>query len=307
MPLNVRPYQPSDGTSLLNRFDARARAPWLRLPHPYTIEDLVVRAEGLSVFVAETGQDRVVGLIAIDERPDTPLLLGPLVADDQLADLFGHALINAGLSWAVDAGLELLQVRVDLGEDRGLAFFMNQGFMLLGTRQYILAARKSKRPAPEAPEGLKIGPCPEMLSSDYQRLYAEIGEPLGWTERSDWTRPQLFEHLQQPGVHLYAARAGDTYLGFAEVVERGSGEAEISHFGVLPAFRRRGVGGAMLEHVVWHATEVLNLERVWLAATTDDTGRLLFDPTKHGLRQERALVYLEKRLAEVARPRVAAP
>ena len=307
MPLNVRPYQPSDGAPLLARFDARARAPWLRLPHGYAIEDLVVNAEGLSVFVAETGQDRVVGLIAIDERGDAPLLLGPLVADDQLADLFGHALMGSCLTWAADAGLELLRAKVDLEDDRGLTFFLNQGFMLLGHRQYILAARKLKRPAPEAPEGLKIGPSPEMLSSDYQRLYAEIGEPLGWTERLEWTRPQIFEHLQQPGVHLYGARAGETYLGFAEVAARDSGEAEITHFGVSPAFRRRGVGGALLDHVVWHATETLGYERVWLAAATDDTGRLPFDPAKHGLRQERAMVFLEKRLAEVARPRLAAP
>lgn len=307
MPLNVRPYQPSDCAPLLARFDASARAPWLRLPPPYVIEDLVVGAEGLKVLVAETGRDRIIGLIAVDQRGEAPLLIGPLVADDQLADLFGHALISAGLGWAAEAGLELLRAKIDLGEDRGLAFFMNQGFMLLGTRQYILAARKLKRPAPEAPEGLKIGACPEMLSSDYQRLYMEIGEPLGWTERKGWTRPQLFEHLQQPGVHLYAARAGDTYLGFAEIVAGDEGGGEITHFGVLPAFRGRGVGGAMLEYVVWHATEVLGYERVWLSATTDDTGRLPIDPTRHGLRQERALVYLEKRLAEVARPRVAAP
>lgn len=307
MPLNVRPYQPTDGAALLNRFDASARAPWLKLPHPYRVEDLVVRAEGLHVFVAETGQDRVVGLIAIDERGERPLLLGPLVADDQLADLFGAALINAGLTWAVDAGLELLQARVELGDDRGLGFFLNQGFMLLGTRQYVLAARKAKRAMPEPPEGLKIGACPEMLSSDYQRLYAEIGEPLGWTERADWARPQIFEHLQRPGVHLYAARAGETYLGFAELEAHGAGEAEITHFGVLPAFRRRGVGGALLEHAVWHATETQGYERVWLVATTDESGALPFDPAKHGLRQERAMVFLEKRLAEVARPRAAAP
>jgi GNAT superfamily N-acetyltransferase len=307
MPLTVRPYQPSDGAPLMKAFAADARAPWLRLPHPYVIEDLVVRAEGLTVWVADTGEGRIVGLVAIDRRGEEPLLIGPLVADDQLADLFGKALGAAALAGAAEAGLDTIRAKVDLGEDRGLAFFLNQGFRLLGTREYLLAARKGKRPAPEPPDGTKIGISPEMLSSDYQRLYAEIGGPLGWTDRAAWTRPQVFEHLQRPDVHLYAARTGDTYLGFAEIAAREPGEAEITHLGVLPAFRGRGVGGALLEHVVWHATEALGYERVWMAASTDESGRLAFDPSKHGLKQERALVHLEKRLAEVAEPRAAAP
>src|SRR5690349_14557185 len=68
MPLSVRPFQPSDAAPLLSRFAPDARAPWLRLPYPYAVEDLVRRHDGLTVLVAETGPERVVGLAAIDAR-----------------------------------------------------------------------------------------------------------------------------------------------------------------------------------------------------------------------------------------------
>lgn len=305
MPLSVRPFQYSDAGPLLSRFAQEARPPWIRLPYPYAIEDLVVNREGLIVLVAETSPERVVGLVAIDAREaaasvggGAPCMIGPLLSNDQLADLFGKALMNAALAWATEADLPALEAKVDLGEDRGLQLYLGQGFKLQGTRQYVLAARKGKHQAPEPLDGLRIGPCPDMLSSDYQRLYAEIGAAAGWTERAEWTRPQLFEHLKRQAVALYAVRAGDTFLGFAELEAREPGEAELTHFGILPAFRGRGVAKALLGHVIAHATESLGLERVWLVATTDESGQLAFDPAKHGLRQERALVWLEKKLAE---------
>ncbi|MEB3223662.1 MAG: GNAT family N-acetyltransferase [Candidatus Sericytochromatia bacterium] len=298
MPLLVRPYQPADGATLLARFAADTRPPWLRLPPPLAVEDLLVRAEGLSVFVAETGPDTVVGLIAIDERGDDPLLLGPLLSADQLADLFGKSMLKAALVWCEAEQLGTLLVKLDLGEDHAMGFFLNHGFRLQGTREHLLAARPGQLSPPECPDGLRIGQSPDMLSSDYIQLYGEIGADLGWRERLAWTRPQVFEHLQRPDVLLFAARAGTSYLGFAELRVHGGEGAELTHFGVLPAFRGRRVGTALLAHVLWHCTEVLGHPRVWLTARTDDSGRLAFDPARHGLRQERVLVYLEKRLIE---------
>jgi ribosomal protein S18 acetylase RimI-like enzyme len=270
----------------------------LRLPPPYAVDDLLARAEGLTVFVAETGPETVVGLIAVDERGEEPLLLGPLLAADQLADLYGKSLLREALAWSEAEKLGGLQVKLDLGEDHVMGFFLNHGFRLLGTREHLLAARPGQLTPPECPDGLRVGQSPDMLSSDYLHLYGEIGAELGWRERLAWTRPQVFEHLQRPDVLLFAVRAGSSYLGFAELKVHGGEGAELHHFGVLPAFRRRGVGSALLAHVLWHCTEVLGHPRVWLTARTDDSGKLAFDPSRHGLRLERVLVYLEKRLIE---------
>lgn len=278
----------------------------MRLPHPYATADLLgdgtCLPNGLTVFVAETSANRVVGLLAFDRNPPEPLMIGPLLPDEQLADLICHALVGYGLDWARDEGLSQIRVKVDLGEERGLTFFLNQGFRLLEGRQYILAARPGKT-GPASPatrgaasEGIRFGPSPEMLSSEYIRLYHEIGEPLGWTERANWTRPQVFEHLQQPGVHLLAARAGETYLGFAELIEREVGDAELELFGLLPAFRGRGVGSEFMAYLLHHAFEQLGLQRVWSSIVTGDTSPLTPTWQQLGLRQERALVFLQKDL-----------
>jgi ribosomal protein S18 acetylase RimI-like enzyme len=297
MPLEIRPYQASDAPQLVARFAAGARAPWLRLPHPFTLERLLDPAAGLVVFVAEARTDLVVGLLAFDPHRADPLMIGPLVPDEQLADLFVRALLGQGLDWARGKGFKSVRVKIDLGEERALAFFLNQGFHLLEAREYILAARRTRKALPVPFEGIRFGPSPEMLSSDYLRLYQEIGAPLGWGERLNWSRPQVFEHLQQPGVHLLSARAGETYLGFAELQESAPGEAEIVHFGLLPSFRGRGVGGAFLEHLLHFAFETLELDRVWNATDAGDDQKAMVDFfTKRGFRQDRSLVYLQKPL-----------
>lgn len=295
MPLTIRPYQASDESQLVARFSPSARAPWLRLPHPYTVDRLLDPASSLVVFVADAGSDRVVGLIAFDPHRADPLMIGPLVPDEQLADLYVRALLSHGLDWAHQQGLDRVRVKIDLGEERALAFFLNQGFQLLEAREYILAARRSRRPVPTPIEGVRFGLSPEMLSSDYLRLYQEIGGPLGWAERLNWTRPQVFEHLQQKGVYLFSARAGETYLGFAELQERIPGEAEIVHFGLLPSFRGRGVGSAFLEHLLYQAFEQLELESVWIATSAAADQKAMVDFfTRRGFRQDRSLVYLER-------------
>jgi ribosomal protein S18 acetylase RimI-like enzyme len=259
---------------------------------------LLAVPDGVTVFVAETASEQVVGLVAIDERDEDPLLVGPLLWADQLADLFGHALLTAAVQWAEDAALPSLLSKLDLEDDHALNFFMNQGFKLLGTREVLLVAPAAGVSAPDIPDGLKVGLSPDMLSSDYLQLYGDIGIAVGWRERLQWTRPQVFEHLQRPDVLLFAVRAGTTYLGFAEL-EMTEMRAEIRLFGVLPAFRGRGVGRALLGQVLFHVTHTMGLDEVTLRLQTDETGCLAFEPTRYGFRQDRVLVYLEKPLSGV--------
>lgn len=250
------------------------------------------------MFVAETSADNLVGLVAVDEREEEPVVVGPLLWADQLADLFGHALLSAAVAWAEDAHLPGLISKLDLEDDHALNFFLNQGFKLLGTREVVLTATRDAVASPVIPDGVRVGLSADMLSSDYLTLYGEIGVPLGWRERLQWSRPQVFEHLQRTDVLLFSVRAGSTYLGFAELEVSGT-TAEIKLFGVLPAFRGRGVGRALLGHVLWHCTQVLGLEAVKLRVRTDEGGSLLFEPANYGFRQERVLVYLEKPLSGV--------
>jgi GNAT superfamily N-acetyltransferase len=275
----------------------------MRLPHPYALEHVLAPTPSLTVFVAEASSGQVVGLLAIDESGPRPLVVGPLVPDDQLAELYGRALLEYALGWARLNGIALVQVKVDLDEERGIGFYLNQGFLALEARQYLLEAHPDKKPPPTEPEGFAFGPCPEMLSSDYLRLYQGIGGPLGWPDRSGWSRPQVFEHLQRPGMHLLAAREGDTFVGFAELEVRGPGEAELIHFGLLEPYRGRGLGGAFLAHVLQQAWDQWKLNRVWAISHSTDHPACLPTYLGYGFAKARAMVFLEKDLESAAQPK----
>lgn len=308
-PLQIRPFLPKDEAPLRARFSQDGKPPWMRLPSPYTLERLLAPSPQMTVFVAEGRQGEPIGLLAIDESRRRPLVVGPLVPNEQLSELYGRALLDFALAWARLNGISRLQVKVDLGEDRAISFFINQGFRTLEMRQYVLEAHPSKRAPAPVPPGFSFGPCPEMLSSDYMRLYQEIGGPLGWADRSAWTRPQVFEHLQKPGLHLLAVREGDDFVGFAEFEERQALHAELVYFGLLESHRGRGLGGAFLEHALNYGWEQLHWEAIRVSTLTTDAPQALPNYLKRGFRKERAMVFLEKDLetAFEARPNLLAP
>lgn len=307
MPLTIRPYEPGDEAPLRARFSGETRPPWIALPHPYSLERLLQPKFGLTVFVAESSRAQVVGLIAIDDGLETPQLIGPLVPDEQLADLIGLALLKKGLEWAENVGLPGVRVKLDLDEDRGIALFINQGFRVLPERQYVLSSSREPIARPLAPPpGLKMGPAPEMVSSDYLKLYRDIGSTLGWHERLNWTRSQIFEHLQRGGLHLLAARHDDAYVGFAEIEESRPGEGELVHFGLLPAYQDPEVEGPFLQYVLQWAADTANLKRLWTTVNVTDSEARVAMLIKAGLKKERAMVVLEKALGERAKAEVGA-
>jgi ribosomal-protein-alanine N-acetyltransferase len=67
-----------------------------------------------------------------------------------------------------------------------------------------------------------------------------------------WTRSQCMGVLAMPGVRLTLALVDDTPAGFA-MVRSVMDEAELLLLGVDPAFRRRGIAGALLRAVIAEA------------------------------------------------------
>ncbi|WP_038058641.1 GNAT family N-acetyltransferase [Thermus amyloliquefaciens] len=77
----------------------------------------------------------------------------------------------------------------------------------------------------------------------YRELYRESEE--GWALRLKWTDEELWEHFQDPHVHLLVAYRGDEPVGLAEV-ELEEGEASVAYIGVVPQARGQGIGRALL-------------------------------------------------------------
>lgn len=294
MPLKIRAYQSADAAPLRHRFAGETRPPWLRLPPPFALDALLAADDGLTRFVVESGRGDVVGLVALDTRGDFPLILGPLVSDEQLAELLSNALLNQALTAAAEQGLEAVLLKADVREERAVSFLINQGFRVLDWREYYFEARP-----PEEIEGEDdpaFGPCPEMVSSDYGKLYQALGPTLGRPDRADWERSQIFDHLQRTDLFCYAARHAGRYVGVIELTRTGPAEAEVSYGGVLPDHAE--LWGPFVAQMLRHAWQQWHLERVRLSVLAREVPPELQSLGTSGFQRRRALLLLEKPLEQ---------
>lgn len=109
------------------------------------------------------------------------------------------------------------------------------------------------------PEGLDYPP-PEGITirkgfpgpGVYRELYRESEE--GWALRLRWTDEELWEHFQDPRVHLLVAYRGEEPVGMAEV-ELEDQEASVAYIGVIPQARGQGIGRALLAEAARLAKE----------------------------------------------------
>ncbi len=90
-----------------------------------------------------------------------------------------------------------------------------------------------------------------------------------------WEAKFIASLMQTPGVCGYLARLGDAPAGFA-IMRVAVDEVELLALGVAPPAQRRGVGGALLEHVMRQAAEkgarVMHLE----VAVSNTAGQALY-------------------------------
>lgn len=141
--------------------------------------------------------------------------------------------------------------------------------------------RVARLPRPES--GVRVERA-EVPSPEFSRfLYASVGQDVTWTDRLPWTYDRWRKYLDRPGVETWVAYEFGTPAGFielnaADAQDRGGEESvEISYFGLLPAFRGRGIGGHLLSYGTARAWDLAarwpqrpGTKRVWLHTCTKD-------------------------------------
>lgn len=123
-----------------------------------------------------------------------------------------------------------------------------------------------------APEGDVRVVRSEVPSPEFSRfLYASVGGDLRWIDRLGWTYARWREHLDRPGVETWVAYEQGTPAGYVELEPQDDGAVEIVYFGLIPAFRGRGIGGHLLSYGAARAwdlaerrPELGQTKRVWL-------------------------------------------
>jgi GNAT superfamily N-acetyltransferase len=87
----------------------------------------------------------------------------------------------------------------------------------------------------------------EVPSPEFSRfLYTAVGGDVTWTDRLDWSHREWLAFLGRPGVETWVTWDRGTPAGFVELEGQAGGVVAISYFGLLPAFRGRGLGGRLL-------------------------------------------------------------
>ncbi|MGD9485711.1 GNAT family N-acetyltransferase [Streptomyces sp. TRM70308] len=132
----------------------------------------------------------------------------------------------------------------------------------------------------------------EAPSPEFSRfLYTAVGGDVTWTDRLGWDRARWQAFLERPGTETWVAWERGTPAGFMELDAQPEGVVEISYFGLLPAFRGRGIGGRLLTAGTARAWDLAlrwphrePTRRVWLHTCSKDGPHALHTYRRHGFR-----------------------
>lgn len=106
-------------------------------------------------------------------------------------------------------------------------------------------------------------------------LYTSVGGDWYWRERLSWTWRKWYEWLARPEVETWVAYQNGTPAGYFELESR-EGSAQITYFGLVPAFIGQGLGGYLLTQAIERAWQMQpEVRRVWVhTCTLDHPGAL---------------------------------
>lgn len=132
-----------------------------------------------------------------------------------------------------------------------------------------------------------IARCPPLF---YRYLYGEVGREWHWVDRLGWDDETIRTHLAHPSVTLWLLTMADAPAGWFELKGHDDGSTEIAYFGILPAFRRRGLGKHLLIEAVRQAWAT-GTHRVWLHTCTLDDPAALPNYVARGFRPYKEEIY----------------
>ena len=142
------------------------------------------------------------------------------------------------------------------------------------TRIYLEMRAPSQLVPSLEPVGARIERVTACPTPFYRYLYSEVGREFHWVDRLAWTDDQIRAHLEQPSISLWVLWVGGAPAGWFELKRGDDASVEIAYFGILPDFRRRGLGRHLLTAAVTRAFEA-GAGRVWLhTCTLDDPAAL---------------------------------
>jgi mycothiol synthase len=261
----IEPLRPDDWTAALDK--ALVRVPLSERPARvrhclHLLKTGVLDPRG--VWVARIGND-IVGVQVCAPLPGAACLFWLPAADDASAD----RLVQAGLDWARSIGCKLAQAMANPNERPFTEPLLRCGFRSI-TRMHQLEHGLTVLPA-ETPAPLRYE-CyrPSLLPLFAATLERTYDGTLDCPELNGKRTIDeiLAGHRGQGAFHpefWWLAFDGATPVGVVILVEMPDGATwELAYLGIVPEYRRRGLGRAMTLHAL-HALSAQLATRVLLA------------------------------------------
>ncbi|WP_233221813.1 GNAT family N-acetyltransferase [Streptomyces carminius] len=167
------------------------------------------------------------------------------------------------------------------------------GTVTVTTWSFEQTAPEDLSPArvPDPGSGVRIA-LARVPSPEFSRfLYTAVGGDVTWTDRLGWPYARWQAYLARPGVETWAAFEHGTPAGYAELDPQPGGVVEIAYFGLIPAFRGRGIGGHLLSYATARAWDLAErapgrepTRRVWLHTCSKDGPHARANYTRRGFR-----------------------
>jgi GNAT superfamily N-acetyltransferase len=110
--------------------------------------------------------------------------------------------------------------------------------------------RRAECPLPEARVERADVPSPELS----RFLYTSVGGQWYWTDRLDWDYARWLVYLDRPVVETLVLYVSGTPAGYVELEVQDNDNVELAHFGLLPRFIGKRLGGYLLS---------VGVERAW--------------------------------------------